>query len=160
MWLHDDFLRWLYRGRRASPIARVMNKPAAVASRFGIWPSRAAELVVSGRKSGRDIAFPVVIAEYEGERYIVSMLGERVNWVQNLRAAGGRAVLRHGRAELIRLEEVPVDERAPILQRYLAVAPGARPHIRVDRKAPIAEFARAAPEYPVFVIRPRLDSPP
>ena len=40
--------------------------------------------------------------------------------------------------------------RAPILRRYLQVAPGARPHIPLDRRAPLAEFERIAALYPVF----------
>jgi len=71
----------------------------------------------------------VVIADYEGERYLVSMLGKEANWVRNVQAAGGMAVLRHGGRKAVRLEEVPVDARSAILRRYLAVAPGARPHI-------------------------------
>jgi hypothetical protein len=81
------------------------------------------------------------------------MLGANVNWVRNLKAAGGHAVLRHGRRERVCLEEVEPGARAPILRRYLEVAPGARPHIPVDRAAPLEEFARIAPDYPVFRIR-------
>ena len=39
--------------------------------------------------------------------------------------------------------------------RYLELAPGARPHVPVDPGAPIEEFERVAPHYPVFRIRPR-----
>jgi hypothetical protein len=98
------------------------------------------------------IAFAVAIADYDGQRYLVSMLGERANWVRNVRADKGCAVLRHGRREQVRLEEVAVDQRAPIVRRYLGVAPGARPHIPVDRTAPIEEFERIAPNIPVFRI--------
>ena len=63
-------------------------------------------------------------------------------------------VLRHGRREPVRLEEVPPRDRAPILRQYLQVAPGARPHIPVDRRAPLADFDRIADRYPVFRIRP------
>jgi hypothetical protein len=52
----------------------------------------------------------------------------------------------------VRLVEVPVGQRAPILRRYLDCAPGARPHIPVRRKAPIGEFERIADGYPVFHI--------
>jgi deazaflavin-dependent oxidoreductase (nitroreductase family) len=51
---------------------------------------------VTGRRSGRTISFPVVIVDYDDGRYLVSMLGEDTNWVRNVRAAGGHAVLRHG----------------------------------------------------------------
>jgi hypothetical protein len=80
------------------------------------------------------------------------MLGVNVNWLRNLTAAGGRAVLRHGRRESVYLEEAGPAARGPILRRYLQVAPGARPHIPVDRRAPLAEFARIAADYPVFRI--------
>jgi hypothetical protein len=50
----------------------------------------------------------------------------------------------------VRLEEVPVAERAPVLKAYLQCAPGARPHIDVDKDAPLEEFEKIAPEVPVF----------
>jgi hypothetical protein len=152
--LYDDYLRWLYRGGRPGWFARVQNRLSAIAFGAGIAPRRVAELQVQGRRTGRVICFPVVIVDYEGGRYLVSMLGADVNWVRNLRAAGDRAVLRHGRREAVRLEEVSPPGRAPILRRYLQVAPGARPHIPVDRKAPLADFERISPDYPVFRIRP------
>jgi hypothetical protein len=51
-------------------------------------------LVVAGRRTGKTVSFPVVVAGYQGERYLVSMLGEGTNWVGNVRAAGGRAAPR------------------------------------------------------------------
>jgi hypothetical protein len=87
-------------------------------------------------------------------RYLVSMLGNDANWVRNVRAAGGLAALRRGIREQVQLEEVEPGDRAPILRRYLAVAPGARPHLPVDRHAPLEEFERIADQYPVFHITP------
>jgi hypothetical protein len=43
-----------------------------------------------------------------------------------------------------------VDERAAILKRYLEKVPGARPHIPVDRHAPVADFEAIAQDYPAF----------
>ena len=148
--LHDAYLRWLYLGGRPNRLARLLNRASASAHSTGIWPSRLATLEVPGRRSGRVISFPVVIADYEGERYLVTMLGEDTNWVRNVRAAGGRALLRHGRHETVRLEEVDPAARPPILRRYLECAPGARPHIPVDRRAPVEEFEQVAPRIPVF----------
>jgi len=150
---YDDYLRWLYRAGRPNLFARGQNKASAVVFAAGIWPGRLASLEVRGRSSGRLISVPVVIADYEGERYLVSMLGEKANWVRNVRSAGGQAVLRHGRREAVRLEEVAAADRAPILRRYLAVAPGGRPHIPVDPQAPLEEFERVAPGIPVFRIK-------
>ena len=150
---YGNYLRWLYRGGHPNRFARLQNRASAMMFAAGIAPRRAAELQIRGRRSGRVISFPVAIADVEGNRYLVSMLGANVNWVRNLKAAGGHAVLRHGRRERVRLEEVEPDARAPILRRYLEVAPGARPHIPVDRTAPLEEFAQIAADYPVFRIR-------
>lgn len=142
--------RWLYRGQRPNWIARVLNRAwtAIFSSRFA--PSYLATLEVTGRKSGRAISLPVVIALVDGERYLVSMLGDKAQWVHNVRAAGGRAVIRSGGCEMIRLEEIPADQRAPILKAYLQRAPGARPHMPVNKDAPLAEFERIAAAFPVF----------
>ena len=86
----------------------------------------------------------------DGERYLVSMLGDDVEWVRNVRAAGGKVTLRHGRREDVRLEDVPPERRAPLLQAYLHCAPGARPHFPISKDAPLAEFERIAPRFPVF----------
>jgi len=149
---YDNYLRWLYRSGHPNRFARLQNRATAIAFAAGIVPKRAAALEIPGRRSGRVISFPVAIADFEGERYLVSMLGKDVNWVRNLQAAGGRAVLRHGRRESVHLEEVEPGARAPILRRYLQVAPGARPHMPVGRRAPLAEFAQIAADYPVFRI--------
>jgi len=143
--------QWMYRHGRPGGLARVMNRISAIQFSAGILsPERAATLEVTGRRSGRTISFPVVVADYEGERYLVSMLGEKASWVQNVRAAGGRAVLRRRNPQAVHLEEVEAGARAPILRRYLAVAPGARPHIPVNRHAPLQEFEQIAKDFPVF----------
>jgi hypothetical protein len=95
------------------------------------------------------------MADWQGRWYLVSMLGEDCNWVQNVRAAQGRAVLRHGRPKVIQLVEVPASERAPIIKRYLQKVPGGRPHIPVHPDAPLADFAAIAKNYPVFRVDQR-----
>jgi deazaflavin-dependent oxidoreductase (nitroreductase family) len=145
--------QWMYRGGRPGGLAKVMNRISAIQFSAGVLsPERAATLEVRGRRSGRTISFPVVVADYEGEHYLVSMLGEDANWVQNVRAGGGQAVLRRRHPEAVHLEEVEAASRAPILRRYLAVAPGARPHIPVDRRAPLADFEQIAAQFPAFRI--------
>jgi deazaflavin-dependent oxidoreductase (nitroreductase family) len=150
--------RWMYRDDRPGRLAAALNRGWATAASAGLGPDRLTTLEVRGRRSGRRISFPVMVADYEGERYLVSMLGESASWVSNVRAAGGRAVLRRGRRETVHLVEVDPGDRALILQRYLEIAPGARPHIPVDRRAPVAEFEQIAAQYPVF--RVRADSSP
>jgi hypothetical protein len=149
---YHDYLRWLYRGSRPNRFARLQNSASAAVFARGVLPRRAASLEVRGRKSGRTVTLPVVIADLAGERYLVSMLGEGANWVQHVRADRGRAVLRHGKSETVTLEEVPVVDRPAILRRYLDVAPGARPHIPVSRGAPLEDFERVAGQFPVFHI--------
>jgi hypothetical protein len=152
----DRLSRWMYKGGRPNRLAAVLNRASAWAGAAGLWPSRLATVEVRARKSGRLTSFPVVIAHYQGERYLVSMLGEGANWVANVRAAHGHVVLRHGRREAVHLQEVEPPARAPILQRYLQVAPGARPHMPVDRHAPLAEFEAIAARHPVFLVSPEL----
>ena len=146
------FDRWMYQGARPNRVARFFNGIWRALASGGVAPRRLSTLEVRGRRSGRTTSFPVVVADYEGRRYLVAMLGEGVNWVANVRAAGGRAVLRHGSRQAVHLEEVDPGVRAPILRRYLQLAPGARPHIPVDRGASLAEFEKIAPQHPVFYI--------
>lgn len=148
--------RWMYRGNRPNRFARVLNHLTARYFSGGPLSSpRWATLEVPGRRTGRIIEAPIVVVDHEGGHYLVSMLGEEVNWVRNVRAAGGRAVLvNRRRRRAVRLAEVDPSERAPILRRYLDLAPGARPHIPVRRRAPLREFERVAGRYPVFRVLP------
>ena len=148
--LRNSVRRWLYRGRHASRLARLLNATQARLAARGLGPSWLVMVEVTGRRTGRTISFPAVVAEYENERYLVSMLGEDTNWVRNVRASGGRAVLRHGDRRKVQLREVDVDRRAPILRCYLQRAPGARAHIPVDYQAPVEAFEPIAAQYPVF----------
>ena len=109
-------------------------------------------LEVKGRKSGKIVSLPLVVGLMDGQRYLVSMLGEDVQWVKNVRAANGKVILRHGRREQVQLQEVPTDQRAAILKAYLQRAPGAQPHIAVSKDAPVTEFKKIAASYPVFHI--------
>lgn len=146
--------RWLYPGGHPNRLASLINRGHASLYAVGLRPNWLVRLEVVGRRSGRLITLPLVMAVIEGERYLVSMLGQNVEWVYNVRAAGGRAVLRHGRCEEVRLVEVPVELRAPVLKAYLQCAPGARPHVPVDKEAPLSEFENIAAQIPVFRVTP------
>ena len=145
-----DFKRWLYRGKRPHWIAKMANRAWAVLGSSGFAPNFVVTLEVPGRKTGRLVSLPLVVAIVDGHRYLVSMLGENAKWVRNVRAAGGRAVLRSGGREEVQLEEVPVDRRSPILKAYLQRATGARPHMQLSEDAPLAVFEKVASEFPVF----------
>lgn len=151
---YPRFKRWLYRDNRPGALARFLNRAWAFAHSWGIAPDYLVTLEVRGRRSGRTISFPLVMAAVEGERYLVSMLGAGAAWVENVKAAGGLAVLRHGRTEEVRLEELPPEVRAPVLKAYLQCAPGARPHFAIEKDAPLAEFEAIAAHVPVFRVLP------
>ncbi len=145
-----SFKQWLYRGGRPNWLASLLNKGWAALHALGIAPNYLVTLEVRGRQSGRKLSLPLVMLVSEGERYLVSMLGTKANWVRNQKAAGGKVTLRHGQREEVRLEEVAVNRRAPLLKAYLQRAPGARKHLPIDKDAPLAEFERVAAQFPVF----------
>jgi hypothetical protein len=146
--------KWFYRDGRPNRLARALDRGTAALYALGIAPNYLVTIEVPGRRSGRTIAVPLVMAVVGNERYFVSMLGEG-NWVKNVRAAGGAVTIRHGRREEVWLEEVPIDRRAPVLGAYLQRARNARAHLPVDKDAPLAEFEDVSAKCPVFRILPR-----
>ena len=128
-----------------------------VIATLGLPPSLFVLLEAKGRRSGSTRSTVLVTGSHEGERYLVSLVGPRCDWVKNARAADGRAVIRHGKRRKVRLVEVPVEERAPILKAYLKWSLGARAIIEVSHKAPVEEFEAVAEKYPVFRIVPGKD---
>jgi hypothetical protein len=90
----------------------------------------------------------VTWVEHDGARYLVSMPRGEPGWVRNMRAAGGRVVLRHGRRRTeVRLEELPVNRRAPVLRAWYAMAawsPVPRRYFGLPRRAAVEEFERVA----------------
>jgi len=149
---------WFYRGGRPNRVARALDRCTAALYALGVAPNHLVTLEVRGRRSGRTIAVPLVMAVVGGERYVVSMLGEKANWVRNVRAVGGEVAIRHGLREELRLEEVAVDRRAPVLKAYLRRAPNARAHLPVSKDAPLAEFERVTSWLPVFQVVPRREA--
>jgi len=156
--LHHRWAQWMYQAGRPNRMASAMNRFWQAVGSSGLW-SRLATLEVRGRRSGRITRLPVVIADYHDERYLVAMLGRHAAWVANVRASHGYALLHYGRYEAVHLQEIEIPYRAPILRRYLNLAPGARPHIPVSRHAPLAEFEAVAADYPVFRIDPARGAP-
>lgn len=154
----DDRLRAMYVGRRGNATARRFARAWAAAFALGVAPRRWVTLEVPGRRSGKPTRFPLGMARSDGQWYLVSMLGE-CNWVRNVRAAGGDATLRRGRARPVHLAEVPVSERPQIIKRYLDQVPGGRPHIPVDRRERLSAFEAIAADYPVFAVVPRSRPP-
>lgn len=145
--------RLFYRGWRPTRIGRLANRVAGWSSALGL-SSKAALLEVRGRVSGQWRSTPVVIASVDGARYLVSMLGPGSDWVKNVEAADGHAVLHQGGRRAVRLIVVPPAERAPILREYVRVATSGRRHLPVAVDSPLAEFHRLADRYPVYRIDP------
>ncbi len=159
--LNGALSRWLYRGGRRNALGKLLNRSASWQFSRGILTfGVGVTLEVRGRVSGKAVSLPVVLARHEGHRYLVSMLGEDANWVRNVRAAGGEATIVQGRRRPVRLVEVPVAQRPPILKSYLRQAPGARPHVAVSHTADVAEFERIAADLPTFRVEPREDPAP
>jgi hypothetical protein len=140
----------MYVGDRGNATARRYARLWSTVFSWGLMPRRWVTLEVVGRVSGRVTRFPLGMATQGGETYLVSMLGDNCNWVKNVRAAHGEAIIRHRRARSCRLSEVDVRFRAPIIKCYLNQVPGARPHISVDRSADLNAFEEVAARIPVF----------
>jgi hypothetical protein len=96
----------------------------------------------------------VVIATVDGKRYLVSMLGPGSDWVKNVEAANGEAVIRQGRQRPVHLVAVPPEQRAPILREYVRIAPSGRQHFPLPVGAPLSDFEVIAGRYPVYRIDP------
>jgi deazaflavin-dependent oxidoreductase (nitroreductase family) len=135
--------------------ARLWNRAFGwLASRgVSIWGSRL--LAVRGRRSGQWRTVPVNLLTYEGARYLVAPRGQ-VQWVRNLRAAGGAGELRLGRrVEAFVADELPDADKPAILREYLrrwkfevgVFFDG------VDASASDETLLSIAPGYPVFRLR-------
>ena len=149
------FLKFFYRDWRPTPLGRWVNRVQGWLAAAGLPPSFQVVLEVRGRTSGQLRSNPVVVATVNGQRYLVSMLGTESDWVKNVDAAHGEAVLRHGRRQRVHLVPVPAAERAPVLREYLRIAPSGRQHFPLRPDAPLADIAAIAVNYPVYRIEPR-----
>jgi deazaflavin-dependent oxidoreductase (nitroreductase family) len=100
-------------------------------------------LSVRGRRTGRWHTVPVAVLEHEGERYLVSYRGES-DWALNLRASHRARLSHRGSVEEITVVEVPVGERAALLEVYSA---------RYGKLPTVAGVLRALPDpadHPIF----------
>ncbi|MEV6339748.1 nitroreductase/quinone reductase family protein [Nocardia vinacea] len=129
-----------------------------------MWSFRV--LIVSGRRTGRAIQTPLALFEQNGRRYLVASYGT-VNWVRNLRAAQGKATLRHGRhLETVTAVELPTDRAAEVFRASLVSGPPrvpkpfvalyrrffVLPYLNVDMDSSPQQFLDNACTHPVFEI--------
>jgi len=149
----------LYRDWRPRFLGRWINRLNCWWSGLGLPPHFQAALEVRGRVSGRMRANPVAIATVEGQDYLVSMLGPDSDWVKNIEAAHGDAVIRQGRRRRVHLLPVPPEQRAPILREYVRIAWSGRRHFPLPVSAPLSDFKAIAEAYPVYRITEQLQGP-
>ena len=148
-------MRLFYRGWRPTRLGKWANRVSGWWSGLGLPPRFMAVLEVPGRKSGHRRSNPVVIATVDGSGYLVSMLGPGSQWVKNVEAAQGDAVIRQGRRRPVHLVAMPREQRAPVLREYVRIATSGRQHFPVAVGAPLADFGAIAERYPVYRIDPR-----
>ncbi len=155
--MKPDELRELYRGGRPNERAKSIQRRLMPVARLGLVPFSAV-LEVTGRRSGQPIQLPIVVLKVAGSHYVVSMLGPKVNWVRNVEAADGKAVLVRGRRRSVHLARTGGEEAARVLRRYLRLARSGRVHMDVTSASTDLELAAASDRYPVFRIDPVLSS--
>jgi deazaflavin-dependent oxidoreductase (nitroreductase family) len=136
---------------RPSSLAQLWNRVFRAMASRGIGPGKMVTLEVRGRTSGQPRSVVVNIVAVDGRQYLVAPRGN-TEWARNARVAG-EAMIRRGGDRRIRLEELPVEQRAPIIQAYLKEnAMVTQREFGISPKAPIEEFQRIAPDHPVFRI--------
>jgi len=145
-------LRLCYRNWRPTRLGLWVNRLNCWWSGLGLPPRLQAALEVRGRTSGRIRVNPVVIVSVKDRRYLVSMLGPGSDWVKNVEAAQGDAVIRQGRQRRVHLVAVPPEQRAPILREYVRIALSGRQHFPLPVGAPLSDFEAIAGRYPVYRI--------
>lgn len=150
----SGYLRYFYRNWKTTKLGRIWNRAFAFVSGLGMLPRMLVTLQTRDRFTGRLHSTVLAAASVNGQRYIVSMLGDHSGWVENLRAAGGQAFVKRGRARPVILVEIDVLARAPILKQWARIATSGRHHLPVAPDAPLSEFEAIAADYPVF----RIDS--
>jgi deazaflavin-dependent oxidoreductase (nitroreductase family) len=133
----------------------------AVLGRLGLLPPDVVSLEVVGRTSGAVRRTLVVLTRHRGSTYLVALAGES-QWVRNVRAADGHAVLRRGSAHPVRLVEIAMADRPPVLAAYLsqaerrggrnARARQAESYFGLPSRPSTDDLAGVAAYYPVFLV--------
>ena len=138
--------------QRPNKLTQWSNRLMASLAARGLGPSKMVMLELRGRSSGRARASAVNSVGVDGQRYLVSTRGES-EWVRNVRAANGQAVMKRRGTRPVRLQELPAEQRAPIIQAYLKEnASVTKGFFGIEPDAPIEDFARIAGRHPVFRI--------
>ena len=151
---------------RVNAFVRINNSIISSLLHLGISMGSFALLTVRGRKSGKPIETPIAIFVHEGKSYLIASYGI-VNWVRNLRAAGGEATITRSRRTVkIHTIELPPEVSAPILREALLSGPPGipdvlirvyrsyfvLPYLNVTVESSLEEFKREVFTHPVFLL--------
>lgn len=150
----SGYLRYFYSGWRPTLLGKMWSRTYAWVAGLGLLPAILVTLQVRNRNTGKLYSTILVGAEYQGQRYLVSMLGDGSEWVRDAHAASGRAFIKRGRARPVVLIDMPVEVRGPILKAWAQVATSGRKHLPIPHDAPAEAFDAIAQNYPVFRIDP------
>ncbi len=139
---------------QVNTFVRVSNAMTSFFLRLGVNMGNMALLTVRGRKSGKPITNPVVIVVQDGKRYLISPFGI-VNWVRNLRAAGGEITITRGRrTEKLHAIELAPEVAAPIFRESVRSGPSyVSGYLNVTANSSLEEFEREVPTHPVFLLQ-------
>jgi len=152
---------------RVNTFVRINNAITSSLLRLGVNVWSFALLTVRGRKSGKPIETPIAIFVQDQKRYLITPYGV-VNWVRNLRAAGGEATITRSRhTEKIHAIELEPEAAAPIFREAVRSGPpgipavifrGYRslfvlPYLNVTANSSLEEFEREVLAHPVFLVQ-------
>ena len=133
---------------------KAFNALAKGLMRLGIPTGNVVLLTVPGRRTGQPRSTVLNLHVENGRRYLVSPYGQ-VGWVQNVRAAGGRARIRsRGRTQDGRLQELPPTQAAVHLKYYAEHFKVVAPYFDARPGDPVERFAAEADKHPVFEVLP------
>jgi deazaflavin-dependent oxidoreductase (nitroreductase family) len=138
-------------------MVNALNKVVVGLQRVGIAFGPMQLLTVAGRRSGQPRTFPIAVLPLTGGRYIIQAY-PKAAWVANARAADTVTLTRGRRSSIVRLVEVSVEERRPLLREVVAVSPASVGNRYVttglaDAATPDA-VAAAASRIAVFRVEP------
>ncbi len=128
---------------------RIVNRIIISMLKFGLAPGIYYLLTVTGRITGNPHSVPVVLVEEGDRRWLVAPYGE-VDWVKNARASGMVKLSRRKRSEDLAIRELPPEEAAPVLKKYLEEYPITKPYFDARVDSSLDEFVEEARSRPVF----------
>lgn len=110
------------KARRYRRFTNRINKLITGLQRLGIVFGPMELLTVTGRRTGQPRTFPIAVLPLTGGHYIVQAFPNAA-WVANARAADTVTLTRGRRSSTVRLIEVPVEERRPLLREIVTTSP-------------------------------------